>query len=204
MDSIVSGAISGLVTAAVWALLALAYNLSRNVMLHRRLTRSFSLQGRGRTHYGFTIPVHNRTWIPVVVRQVKLYEKYPTASVQLLYHEPADDVIDEPIGKIGEKYVTKTWKSLKPAENTSATERGFVELPAKTGASWILLDKIIPELDCEFETCRIVVEYKTVFGNQKVVAVFAAKEGVRYLNRDYKLHRDQLLKKTSASSQPRT
>jgi hypothetical protein len=134
-----------------------------------------------------------------VVRRVKLYEKYPTSSVQLLYHEPSGEVIDEPIGKIGEKYVTKTWKSLKPAENTSETDRGFVELPAKTGASWILLDKIIPELDWEFETCRVVIEYTTVFGNKKVIAIFAAKEGVGYLNRDYKVHREALLKAKDSS-----
>jgi hypothetical protein len=135
-----------------------------------------------------------------VVRQVKLYEKYPTSSVQLLYHEPSDEVIDESIGKIGEKYVTKAWKSLKPPEGTAQDERGFVELPAKTGASWILLDKVIRELDCEFETCRVVVEYKTVFGNQKVVAIFANKKGVNYLNRDYKVHREELLKRGSNAS----
>src|SRR6266513_1307555 len=128
MDSIVNGAISGLVTALVWAALAFGYNLGRNVWLRRHLAKSFSLQGRGRTHYGFFMPVNNRTWIRVVVRQVKLYEKYPTASVQLLYHEPNDDVIDEPIGKIGEKYVTKAWKSLKPTEQAAQDERGFVEL----------------------------------------------------------------------------
>ncbi len=200
MNSTIDGAVSGVVTAAIWAAIALAYNLSRNLLLRRRLRRSFSLQGRGRNHYGFTIPVHNRTWIPIIVRQLRLYDKYPTSSVQLLYHEPSDEVIDEPIGKVGEKYVTKTWKSMKPAENALENERGFIELPAKTGASWILLDKIISELDCEFETCRVVIEYKTVFGNQKVIAVFAAREGVRYLNRDYKVHRDQLLKKSSASS----
>src|SRR6266496_2114305 len=193
MDSIVNGAVSGLVTALVWAAIAFGYNLGRNWYLRRSLTKSFSLQGRGRTHYGFFIPVNNRTWIPVVVRQVKLYEKYPTSSVQLLYHEPSDEVINEPIAKIGEKYVTKTWKSLKPTERTEQDERGFVELPAKSGASWILLDKVIRELNWDFETCRVVIDYKTVFGNQKVVAIFANERGMRYLNRDYKVHREELL-----------
>ena len=195
MNSIIDGAVSGLVTALIWAAIAFGYNMTRNFRLRRRLTKSFSLQGRGRTHYGFTIPVSNRTWIPVVVRQVKLYQKYPTSSVQLLYHEAGGDVIDEPIGKIGEKYETKAWKTVKPPERTPEDERGFVELPAKTDASWVLLDKVIRELDWEFETCRIVIEYTTVFGNKKVIAVFAAKEGMRYLNRDYKVHREALLKR---------
>src|SRR6266542_1576661 len=158
MDSIVNGAVSGLVTALVWAAIAFGYNLGRNWYLRRSLTKSFSLQGRGRTHYGFFIPVNNRTWIPVVVRQVKLYEKYPTSSVQLLYHEAGGEVIDEPIGKIGDKTETRAWKSLKPPERTREDERGFVELPAKTDASWILLDQAIRDLDWEFETCRVVIE----------------------------------------------
>jgi hypothetical protein len=125
---------------------------------------------------------------------VKLYQKYPTSSVQLIYHEAGGEVIDEPIEKIGDKYETKVWKSLKPAERTTEDERGFVELPAKTDASWILLDQAIRELDWEFETCRVVIEYTTVFGNKKVIAIFAAKEGIGYLNRDYKVHRETLLK----------
>jgi hypothetical protein len=63
-----------------------------------------------------------------------------------------------------------------------------------------LLDKVIPQMDCEFETCRIVLEYKTVFANQKVISVFAAKEGIQYLNRDYRVHREELLKRNSQAS----
>ena len=194
MSSIIDGAVSGLVTALVWAAIAFGYNMTRNFWLRRRLTKSFSLQGRGRTHYGFFVPVNNQTWIPVVVRQVKLYQKYPTSSVQLVYHEASGEVIDEPIGKVGDKYETKVWKSLKRAERTTENERGFIERPAKTGASWILLDQVIRELDWEFETCRVLTEYTTVFGNKKVIAIFAAKEGIGYLNRDYKVHREALLK----------
>jgi hypothetical protein len=137
VNPISEGVISGVTTALVWAIIAFGYNLARNFWLRRSLTKSFSLQGRGRTHYGFTVPVTNRTWIPVVVRQVKLYEKYPTSSVELLYHQAGGQVIDEPIGKIGDKSVTKAWKNLKPPDKMSQDERGFVELPAKTDASWI-------------------------------------------------------------------
>jgi hypothetical protein len=56
-----------------------------------------------------------------------------------------------------------------------------------------LLDQLIRDLDWEFETCRIVVEYTTVFGNKKVIAIFAAEDGMRHLIRDYKVHRNELL-----------
>jgi hypothetical protein len=195
MNPIYTGFISGLVTALSWAVLAVGYNYIRNLWLEHKLKNAFKLQGRGYSVEGFTVSVNNRTSIPVIVRQVKLYESYPSSSVRLVYFQANSEVIGErTLKNIGDKETEKVY--LVPF-HSQPTERSFIELPAHTGASWIVPNKMMREIDWTFAACRVVIEYTTVFGNRKVIAVFATEDSVKYMTRDYQMCRSKIVE-TSA------
>ncbi len=146
--------------------------------------------GSGRTKEGITVSLHNRTAIPVTVRELRLSESYPFSSIVLNFGGVGTSVIDERFGKIGEKRTSHHVMVSRPVETRA---RDFVELPSHTDATWIVLNVLIAKLDWTFAACRVVIEYTTVFGNHAVIPIFAAKTIVDQITRTYTKHREDLL-----------
>ena len=147
----------GVTTSVVWAALVLAYNWRRNYVVEKSIRDSIQPTGTTISFDGTVgMEIENTTLIPVTVRAVELIG-----------------------GEYGKGTITVGVSDLLSPRGTTADERGWVQLPPRTKATWSLpfQPKFAERFDDfrPIKEIRVTVEYMSLFGTTRIIEVGPAK-----------------------------
>ena len=172
--------VSGIVTALVWAGLVWVLYFVREHRTKRQLQQILQPKGITLSINGFGVPIENPTGASIVVRQVVLRVNSPHVRNLILSYEP---------DRIAHPGDTPSAGSLL---HRAQLERGFVELPPKTGGTWMLRNSFFEMLPLDIEAigCKIVVEYGTLFGDRDVLEIEGSEETSQWLKGGLQHHID--------------
>ncbi len=170
MNAFCSSVVSGLTTAAVWAVVLWLVNLGRNKWVERQLRGSLCRIGTQYGDEGFGATLKNETRISILVRDVVFLTEDPEQGIGLLYDRPTYDFMI--VEKKTRKPMTFKTKTRTRDLKRETTAHGFVMLPPETGGIWTLDPRFYFEnADLVLTGARATVEFKTFFGNPKITIV---------------------------------
>jgi len=197
-DSVISGTVSGIATAAVWAGAIWAINAVRNALVERDLRKALSRIGSSYEDEGFGVTLKNETEYPIIVRDVTLLTNQPEHGLGLVFVEPlADFLIQEKKTKKPMTFNTQTiGRRIEPV----FTSHGFVEIPPLTGGKWQLPTGFyLQNPNCKPTACRATIEYKTLLGSPKLIIVTSNDGNARLLADQYEKFLEYIRKKIEAN-----
>lgn len=175
-DAVIQGTVTGLVGAAVIAVLVSSRNRIQNLLQRVRIQRALDSTGFGYGISGITTGIHNETGREMVVRQVA-------------FRIGGNFIVLLPSGELTSAYKGQRRKPTRAeirrlrkgemiqgqAEMHFATWRvspglgGFVALPPYTKTSFTLPAQFIADSDQPIESIRVVLEYVTRSGDKKML-----------------------------------
>lgn len=162
------GVFSGFTVASLTGLAVWLYNYCRNKRLENRLREAIAPKGIWSGLTGAGVTVENKTEASVIVRSVMLM--CPRGdSIRLDYFGPGQGVPSSP--RFGGK---ADGGSLS---HGAALERGFIELPPHCGGLWGLSTNALKTpfiADKEPIDCKVVIEYPTLIGSRRLIAISGA------------------------------
>jgi len=193
-NSVVSGVVGGVASAAVWAVLLWAGNFTRNRLVERKLRKAFARIGSAYGDEGFGVTLKNETEVLVIVRDVTLLTPMQDRGIGLQFTEPtAEFLIQEKKTRKPMKFHIQTrGRRIQPA----LTAHGFVELPPYTGGTWRLDPGFYLENpDLRPISCRATIEYKTLLGSPKLIIIQSNKGNAKLLQDQYPKFLEYIRKK---------
>ena len=168
------------------ALLVFGWNWIRNKRLERRLKDVFTVNAAGVSKGGFHIALTNRSWVPVTVRQVRMYFEQIQTAVDFPFAEFAPYEFDGDSNLATGEDGIQVMSEMHEAPN-DPSPLGFVTLPPGVGGRWKMPN--FPPSQSGHRTIkdiRAVIEYPTVFGGRREIAVCAKAKSVKWIAEWYR------------------
>ena len=157
INSIITSVGLGVTTSVIWAAIVFFYDCRRNYDVEKTIRKSIQPTGMSFSIDGSVgMEVRNDTLIPVTIRSVELK-----------------------CGEHGNNTIGFGLSENSSPKGTKADDRGWVELPALTKATWSFPFKgDNPDWIAKFrpvKEIKITVEYTTLFGTTKIINVGPAR-----------------------------
>ena len=202
----IEGIITGITIALVWAIIIAGYNFFRNLLLEKKLNTAFERQGLIQSREGFGIAIRNNTPVPVIIRAVRVYRNYPEHAIDFSFEGPAPyPPYKEKVGKNPKSRKVTYYGPDKRQVEKMLDRHGFVELPSHTGGIWhIPSQAVLEELELQFETCQVIIDYPTVFGNRKIIAIMASPGMRDFINEEFEKYKEWIQKERKKLDQQET